>query len=112
MKKYNFFKNSKYAFEGVIELLKEKAFLIEISFIIPLFIALFFLDLTPIQKSLMGGSLFIILIAEALNTAIETSVDLVTKDFNILAKRAKDCASAGVLFSITLAIFIWIVNLI
>jgi diacylglycerol kinase len=110
-KKYNFFKNSKYAFEGVLTLLKEKAFLIEITFIIPLLISLFFLNLTSLQKSIMALSLFIILIAEALNTAVEYVVDLVTNDWHELAKKAKDTASAAVFFSILQAVFIWGINL-
>ena len=110
-KKYNLFKNANYAIEGLLVLFKERAFQLEILFIIPLLILLFFLNLTPIQKSIMAGSLIIILIAEALNTAIENVVDLVTDEWHILAKKAKDTASAGVFLSIILALIIWILNL-
>jgi len=110
-KKYNLFKNSKYAFEGVITLLKEKAFLLELLFIIPLLILLFFLNLTPLQKSIMAASLIFILITEALNTAVEYTVDLVTDEWMEFAKRAKDTASAAVLFSLIQAVVVWGINL-
>jgi diacylglycerol kinase len=110
-KKYNIFKNSKYAFEGLITLLKEKAFLIELSIIIPLLIWLIFAKISTIQKSIMTISLFIVLITEAINTAIEYSVDLATTKWHPLAKKAKDTASAAVLLSIIQAIIIWIIQL-
>ena len=111
-KKYNLFKNANYAIEGLLVLLKERAFQLELLFIIPLLILLFFLNLTPLQKSIMAGSLIIILIAEALNTAVENVVDLVTDEWHILAKKAKDTASAAVLLSIFQAVLIWLINII
>ncbi len=41
----------------------------------------------------------LVLTAEALNTAIEYVVDLVSPDYHILAGKAKDVAAAGVLFA-------------
>ena len=106
-KNYNFFKNSKYAIEGFFTLLKEKAFLIEISFIVPLIILLLFLDKPIIYKIVMFVSLMIVLVTEALNTAVEYVVDLVTDEWHILAKKAKDTASAAVMISITQAVAVW-----
>ena len=111
LKKYNLFKNAGYAIEGLSVLLKERAFQLELLFIIPLLILLLFLDLTPIQKSIMAGSLIVILIVEALNTAVENTVDLVTDKWHELAKKAKDTASAAVFLSILQALLIWSVLL-
>ena len=110
-KKYNLFKNASYAFSGVLFLLKERAFQLELLFVVPLLIFLFFLNLTPIQKSIMAGSLILILITEALNTAVESVVDLVTDEWHILAKRAKDIASAAVFLSLIQAAIIWGISL-
>ena len=110
-KEYNLFKNASYALSGIKFLLKERAFQLELLFVIPLLILLFFMNLTALQKSVMAGSLFIILITEALNTAIESVVDLVTNEWHILAKRAKDIASAAVLLSLIQAAIIWGINL-
>jgi diacylglycerol kinase len=40
-----------------------------------------------------------VLTAEALNTAVEYVVDLVSPDYHVLAGKAKDVAAAGVLFA-------------
>ena len=48
-----------------------------------------------------------IFIAESFNTAIEVCVDLSVDSWHKQAKIAKDCASAGVFFSVILAIFVW-----
>ena len=110
-KRYSLFKNASYAFAGVMTLLKERAFQLELLFVVPLFILLFFLDLSPIQKSVMAGSLIFILIIEALNTAVEYTVDLVTQEWHEFAKKAKDTASAAVFFSLVQAAVIWGINL-
>ena len=107
MKKYNIFKNSKYALEGLLVLLKEKAFIIELSFFIILSLILYFLNLDIIYKIVMFMSLIIVLIVEALNTAIEYVVDLVTNQWHELAKKAKDVASAAVFLSIIQVLLVW-----
>jgi len=110
-KKYNLFKNASYALQGILTLLKERAFQLELLFVIPLLALLFFLDLSAIQKSIMAASLIFILITEALNTAVEYTVDLVTDEWHEFAKRAKDTASAAVFFSLVQAAVIWGINL-
>ncbi|KGO35305.1 diacylglycerol kinase, partial [Desulfobulbus sp. Tol-SR] len=50
----------------------------------------------------------VLLIVELLNSAIESVVDLVSPDYNIYAKRAKDMGSAAVLFSLLLALVLWL----
>ena len=110
-KKYNVINNALYALNGIKFLMKERAFQLELFFIIPISVVLFFIDLNSIQKSIMIGSLIIVLIVEALNTAIESVVDLVTNEWHILAKRAKDVASTAVLLSIIQAIIIFGINL-
>jgi diacylglycerol kinase len=111
MKKYNLFKNASYAIDGVIVLVKERAFQLELLVVIPLLIVLFFLDVSSIQKSIMAGSLIFILIVEAINTSIENVVDLVTDEWQELAKKAKDTASSAVLLAIIQTIFVWGINL-
>ena len=51
--------------------------------------------------------LMLILIIEALNSAIEACVDLITNEWHEKAKIAKDCASAAVFFSVLSALFVW-----
>jgi len=48
------------------------------------------------------------LFAETMNTAVEKVVDLVTDEYHILAKQAKDIAAFGVLLSIFITLIIWL----
>lgn len=47
-----------------------------------------------------------VLIVELLNTGIENTVDLITKEKSILAKRAKDCGSAASFLAEIIALII------
>lgn len=60
-----------------------------------------------IERSLLVGSLFIVLIVELLNTAVEVTVDRISFDRHELSARAKDIGSAAVLTSLTLAGLVW-----
>ena len=56
----------------------------------------FALDLTAAERALILALGLLVLAAELLNTAIEETVNLVSPDPHPLAKKAKDCGSAGV----------------
>lgn len=106
--KYSFFNNARYALDGILAMLRyEMAFRLELLVIIPALILNFFLPLSLLEHLFLAFVLFLILIVEALNSAIESCVDLVTEDFKTKAKIAKDCASAAVFFSVLLALFSW-----
>lgn len=110
--KYNFFKNSKYAFAGVWTALKqERAFQIEVFLATIMTIILWLLPIKIHYKFILQSSLFIPFIAEMFNTAIENTVDLACKEIHPLAKYAKDTASAGVFFSLLLTGLIWLFTL-
>ena len=55
----------------------------------------FFLKISMIQWLIIIAIIGLTLVIELLNTAIESTVDLVTKEFHPLAKIAKDTASAA-----------------
>ena len=55
----------------------------------------FFLKISMIQWLIIIAIIGLTLVVELLNTAIESTVDLVTKEFHPLAKVAKDTASAA-----------------
>lgn len=52
-----------------------------------------------------------VLVTEVLNTAIETVVDLVSPDHNVLAKHAKDLAAAAVLLAALISVLVGLVVL-
>ena len=110
--KYNFFKNSKYALQGVWAALKqERAFQIEVFLAFIMTITLWLLPIKVHYKFILQVSLFIPFIAEMFNTAVENTVDLACKEIHPLAKYAKDTASAGVFFSLLLTGLIWLFTL-
>ncbi|MDD2722261.1 MAG: diacylglycerol kinase [Gallionella sp.] len=58
-------------------------------------------------KALLVGSIFLVLIIELVNSALEAAVDHTSLERHPLAKRAKDVASAAVFLSIVNAAVIW-----
>ena len=57
----------------------------------------FILGLNEVEWSILAISCALVLAFEAMNTALESAVDLVSPQFHPLAKRAKDCAAGAVL---------------
>lgn len=60
-----------------------------------------------IERILLIGSLVLVLIVELLNSAVEATVDRISKDHHKLSGRAKDMGSAAVLLSLGLVILVW-----
>lgn len=107
--KYSFLKNSGYALKGLMDAISsEKSFQIEVVIIIFLDIVLIFIPIETIYKMILGISLFIPLIAELTNSAIERVVDLVTLKHHELARQAKDLGSSIVFISICMTVCIWL----
>lgn len=61
----------------------------------------------PIEKLLLAAPLFLMLIVELLNSAIESVVDRVGREIHPLSKQAKDMGSAAVLISLMLVALSW-----
>ncbi len=96
-----------YSSAGVKAALNETAFRQEIILFVILAPLGVWLGQSGIERALLVGSLFIVLIVELLNSAIETTVDRIGRKRHKLAGRAKDMASAAVLLSIILVIVVW-----
>lgn len=60
-----------------------------------------------IHLALLVLPVFLVLIAELLNTAIEAAVDRTGKDIHPLAKKAKDTASAAVFVALITLVAVW-----
>lgn len=107
--KYNFFKNTLYALKGIKDLISnETSFKIELILAVVLGFVIVFIDVLSVtDKLLMFITLMGILIAEAINSAIERVVDLVTLDHHHMAGRAKDVGSAAVFLSILTFVVVW-----
>ena len=106
--KYNFFKNTSYELKGLKDLLKtESSFKIELLIVILLIPIIIFIDTTITNKLIMFITLMLMPLMEALNSAIERVVDLVTLEHHDMAGRAKDAGSTAVFFSIVIFIVSW-----
>jgi len=68
----------------------------------------FWLDVQPQQRVMMIAVLFLVLIVELLNSAIEAVVDRIGSERHELSGRAKDIGSAAVFVSLLLVGYIWI----
>jgi diacylglycerol kinase len=114
MKQYfrNRYKSFKYAFAGL------KLFFSQVNFRIHqlaavLVIALsLFLELTQVEWLFVASSIFSVIIAEAINTVVEKSMDKITKSYDLEIKSIKDMSAAFVLlcaiYSIVIGAIIFI----
>lgn len=110
--KYNFFKNTSYALKGLIDLIKnETSFKIELIVTIILIPVIIFIDTNLTNKAILFITLMGMILAEAINSAIERVVDLVTIEHNTMAGRAKDVGSTIVFISISIFVITWVIIL-
>ncbi|NRD73691.1 diacylglycerol kinase [Shewanella sp. VB17] len=68
-------------------------------------------DISIIERLILILTLFIVLIVELLNSAIEAVVDRISDETHVLSGQAKDVASAAVFISLTLCATTWAVVL-
>ena len=98
-----------YSWRGVsAAFLNEAAFRQELLVGIPLIGVAIGLGKPLPQSALLIVSILAVLVVELLNSAIEAIADAVSVEHNELLGRAKDMGSAAVLFSIVIAVIIWI----
>ena len=110
--KYSLFSNATYALEGLVDVTKhESSFKLQLLGFVVFGIIAWVLPISFGYASILFISLFIPVLAEIINSAIERVVDLVTSDYHILAKQAKDAGAAYVLISIMMTLAIWICTL-
>ncbi len=107
--KHSLFRNGGYALEGFIDIVKnETSFKWQLLMLFSMGIVAWNLPISFSHASILFLSLFIPVLAEVANSAIERVVDLVTQDYHILAKQAKDVGATMVLLSLILTSLIWI----
>ncbi len=85
----------------------EAAFRQECALVAVLIPTAFWLGTNAVERALLIGSCFVMLIVELLNTAVEFVVDRVGADHHPLSGHAKDLGSAAVFVSLTLLAVTW-----
>lgn len=97
----------KYALRGIVYTFKTQPnFKIHTLAAITVIAASFLLGLTQTEKIVIIFTISLVLIAEMINTSIESMIDLLTDEFHQKAKIAKDVSAGMVLLSATASIFI------
>lgn len=96
-----------YSLEGLRAGWDEAAFRQEALVALVLVPVAFWLGQSWVERSLLAGSVLIVLIVELLNTGIETAIDRVGPEWHDLSKRAKDMGSAAVFLSLLLCAGTW-----
>jgi diacylglycerol kinase len=88
------------AIAGLVYCVKtEKNMKIHILAMIVVVIAALVVGLNPVEWGLLILTVFMVLVAETVNTAVEKTVDLVTIEYHPLAKLAKNLAAGAVLLA-------------
>ncbi len=85
----------------------EDAFRQEVLMAIILIPLALYLESGAVQRALMIASVFLVVIVELLNSSIEATVDRISLENHMLAKRAKDIGSAAVLISLCNLALVW-----
>jgi hypothetical protein len=109
-KNVNFFKSLSFAINGIKYCFKmEKHYKFHIFAFILIMILSFLLKLSSIEFIFIIAVSFLVIITEMLNTCVEVIVDMITKDYNVLAMYAKDLGAGAVLISSILAVIVGLI---
>lgn len=98
----------KFSYDGFVATFKsEEAFRQDIIICMILAPIAIFLPITLIEKLFLFSTLFLIVMAELINTAIEMTIDRISEELHPLSKIAKDIGSCIVLVSFMYLILVW-----
>jgi diacylglycerol kinase (ATP) len=89
----------------------EEAFRQEILVLVAVIPLGWWLGQTGLERLILIGSWWLVLVVELLNSAIEAAVDHAGSERNALAGRAKDLGSAAVFCTLLLAVSAWVLIL-
>lgn len=89
-----------YAFEGIVYGLKTQRNM-RIHFFVAIIVlaASLFFDLTRMEILILLLTISMVIVAEMINTSIESTIDLITDKYNVFAKVAKNVAAGAVLIA-------------
>ena len=99
---------TRYSLQGLkAAFIGEAAFRQEVIGVLLLTPWIFWLSITPIEKAFLLATLWLLLVVELLNSAIEAAVDRMGGEHHVLSGQAKDMASAAILVTLLLLITTW-----
>ncbi len=97
-----------YSMSGLKYLLKERAFRQELIVLLILIFIELFRDTLLTMRLYLFSSYMLILLAEALNSAIEATIDRIGPEKHELSKKAKDIGSAAAFIMMVHFGIVWI----
>ena len=103
------FGNSVKGFRGAFA--EEAAFRQELALAVILFPLGIWLGETGVERALLVGPIFVVLIVELLNSAVEAAIDRIGLERHPLSGLAKDIGSAAVFTSFALLAVVWLLVL-
>lgn len=104
----NFLSSVGYALEGFWAAVRhEPSFREDLIFVLLLTPVAVILPVKAVSTAVMLASLFVIIIAELLNSAVEWTIDDISLEKRPLAKRAKDMGSAAVFLAYLNCLVVW-----
>lgn len=99
----------RYSFDGLREAVRvEAAFRQELLLAAILTPLAWWLPVTTMERVMLIGVLFIVLIVELLNSGLEAVVDRISLANHDLSRRAKDFGSAAVFVALALTALVWL----
>lgn len=100
---------TRHSLEGLRAIFQsEFAFRLEVAIVFLLMPVIYLMDAELSVKCLLLALLWLLLIVEVINSAIETLVDRISLDLHPLSKKAKDMGSAAVFLTVILNLIIWV----
>lgn len=87
---------------------REEAFRLECLLAVVLLPLAFILGEDGVERALLAGSVFLVLVVELLNSAVETAVDRIGLEYHRLSGRAKRLGSAAVFLALLNGVVIWL----
>jgi diacylglycerol kinase (ATP) len=86
---------------------EEAAFRFEVLLALILLPTALWLDVAPVERVALIGSVLLVLIVELLNSALEATIDRIGTEHHPLSGRGKDLGSAAVFVALLLAGSTW-----
>jgi diacylglycerol kinase len=108
-----FLRGFKYAFQGIWYAFRTQINMrVHLGLSVILIITALIFGISTLEWAILLAMMGLVFSLEILNTAIEATVNLITKEFDPLAKIAKDAAAGAVLmaaiFAVGVALFIFV----
>ena len=99
---------TKFSAQGIAAAWKnEAAFRQELLLVVVLLPAALWLGQTALERAVLVVCLFIVLIVELINSAIEAAIDRHGEEHHELSGRAKDMGSAAVFVVLVIVLIVW-----